>query len=42
MTMSRPFAWLMILLLLMLALGVWLLVLGIHSSPFSTPFVSSI
>jgi len=42
MTVSRSFWWLMAALLLLLALGVWLLVVGIQTSPFSTPFVSSI
>ena len=39
--MKRPFFWLMFSLALLLALGVWLLVLGVRSSPFASPFVSS-
>jgi len=40
-TVRKPFFWLMALFMLMLALGVWLLVTGIHTSPFASPFVSS-
>lgn len=39
--MRKPFFWLMALFMLMLALGVWLLVTGIQTSPFASPFVSS-
>ena len=39
--MKRPFFWLMAFFTLLLALGVFLLVLGIQSSPFASPFVSS-
>ncbi len=41
MTVSRPFGWLMAALLLLLALGIWLLVLGVRTSPFSMPFITS-
>lgn len=33
--MKRPFFWLMAILLMLLALGVWLLVLGIRTSPLA-------
>ena len=39
--MKKPFFWLMAFFTLLLALGVLLLVLGIQSSPFASPFVSS-
>ena len=39
--MKRSFFWLMAFFTLLLALGVFLLVLGIQSSPFASPFVSS-
>ena len=40
--MSRSFRLLLAALLALLALGIWLLVLGVRTSPFSVPFVSSI
>lgn len=40
--MSRSFRLLMAALLLVLALGVCLLVLGLRTSPFTLPFSSSI
>ena len=40
--MSRPFRMLMIALFMLLALGIWLFVLGLRSSPISMPFVSSV
>lgn len=39
--MKRPFFWLMLTLLLLFALGIWLLALGIQSAPLASPFVSS-
>lgn len=40
--MKKPFFWLMTALFALLALGIWLLVMGIQSSPFASPFASSI
>lgn len=39
--MKRPFFYLMAVLFLLLALGVWLLVLGVSASPFALPFATS-
>lgn len=39
--MNKPFFWLMALFTLLLALGIWLVVLGVRSSPFASPFVSA-
>ena len=39
--MARFFRWLMIMLLGLLILGIWLWVLGVRSSPYALPFVSS-
>jgi len=39
--LKHSFFWLMAALMLLLALGVWLLALGVQTSPFASPFVSS-
>lgn len=39
--MKKPFFWLMALFTLVLVLGVWLVVMGVQSSPFASPFASS-
>lgn len=39
--MKKPFFWLMAAFALLLLLGVWFLALGVQSSPFASPFVSS-
>ena len=39
--MTRSFRWLMLLLLGLLILGIWLWVMGVRSSPYALPFVSS-
>ena len=39
--MKRPFLWLMAAFTLLLVLGVWLLMLGIQTAPFTLPFAHS-
>lgn len=39
--MKKPFFWLIAFFMLLFGLGVWLLVMGIRSSPLAFPFVSS-
>lgn len=39
--MTRSFRRLMLLLLALLILGIWLWVMGVRSSPYALPFVSS-
>jgi len=39
--MTRSFRRLMLLLLGLLILGIWLWVMGVRSSPYALPFVSS-
>lgn len=39
--MKKPFFWLMAFFALLVVLGVWLVALGVQSSPFASPFVSS-
>lgn len=39
--MKRPFFWLIAALLLLLALGIWLLVMGVKTPPFAAPWITS-
>ena len=39
--MKRSFGMLMLVLLAVLALGIWLLVTGIRTSPYAMPFTTS-
>lgn len=40
--MKRSFFWLIAAFVLLLALGVWLLMLGVRGAPFTSPFATSL